>query len=196
MAFVLGMVGVLGLGAWFLFLRPDGSAGPPEGAPTPSPPATPSPTPPADPQMGDDPVAAFRAIYEKRTRAFVERRPELVDEIYHPACACVDLKAQLQGNIEHGGIHVGFDPEVLLAKRKDSLNPNYVDVEAVTTQAKFKILSDQTNAVIAEDPGWEPRASHWTLVRDEPGKPWRVSFVLDEGSADNVLGPNWRAEIQ
>ncbi|MGH2720958.1 MAG: hypothetical protein ACRDJO_05065, partial [Actinomycetota bacterium] len=62
--------------------------------------------------MGDDPVAAFRAIYAKRTLAVSERRPEVVDEIYDADCGCYELKEIVQRAITIGEHHRDYDPSI------------------------------------------------------------------------------------
>jgi hypothetical protein len=190
------MVALLGLGAWLLFLRPDGGVKPqPDSGATPTPTASPSPTAVADPQMGDDPVAAFRAIYAKRTRAFVERRPELVDEIYRPDCGCYELKPIVQRATASGEHVRGYDPRVLKVievRKVEPATPNLASVRVITEQVPFTIEADD-GRVIAEDPGWPPQSTYWRLVKSRDAGPWKVEFMDIEGTAEEVLGNNWRS---
>jgi hypothetical protein len=181
------------IGSWALFLRPRSVApGGPKLTPTPSPTTSPSPTP--DPQTSDDLNIAFRAIYAKRTLATVERRPEIVDEIYLPDCNCYELKSMIENSIKRHGHHVGYNPEIVLLREKETRigGGNLASIEIVTQQGPYRIVDDITGNVILSDPGWVPQASSWTLFRDGPTSPWKVGFLLVEGSADRVLGPEWK----
>jgi hypothetical protein len=191
------MVALLGLGAWLLFLRPDGGVKPqPDAGATPTPTASPSPTAVADPQMGDDPVAAFHAIYAKRTRAISERRPELVDEIYRSDCICYELKAIVQRATAAGQHHRGYDPNVLKVievTKYDPLRSNLASVRVITEQGPYTIETDD-GTVIDRDPGWAPQSTYWSLVKAREGS-WRIEFLDIEGTAEEVLGKDWRSTI-
>lgn len=192
-ALALAMVAALGLAAWLLFLRPDGAADPPKPAPTPSPTTAPSPSPPVDPQMGDDPVAAFRAIYAKRTLAISERRPEVVDDIYHADCACYELKAIVQRAIAIGEHHREYNPSiarVIVLKEGVLPSANTVNLRVITEQGTYTIVGDD-GARIDTLEGWAAQSTFWRLIRYSSGV-WKVLDMTVEGPAEEVLGPGWR----
>jgi hypothetical protein len=177
-------------GVWLMFLRPEGRGPRPKPSRiTPSPTAT--PTPPLDPQTSDDFETAFRAIYAKRTSAVVNRRPELVDQIYLPDCNCYELKSLIEQSIQRGGHHVGYDPKVTSVERiKEGINgPLLTTVRVVTEQDPYTIVDDNTGTVILHDPGWTSQSSAWELHRSSPGSPWMVGFLLVEGPVTTTPTP-------
>lgn len=192
----MALLVLVAAGGWALFLRP--KAGEPAGPKATAPPKTsattaPMPTPTSDPQSGEDVESAFRAIYSKRTRAIVERQPEVVDEIYLPDCNCYELKSIVQEGIRRTEHHIGYHPTVLLVKRQETGvgGGNIASVQVVTEQGPYTITDDQ-GKVIGREPGWAPQSTSWDLFRSGPGSPWKVGFLLVEGSPDKVLGPGWR----
>ena len=185
----------IAIAGWAIFLLPKGGT---PGAPrtTSSPPTgtSPTPTPSSDPQASDDVAVAFRAIYAKRTRATVEARPDIVDEIYRPSCECSELKSMIEGGVRRGAHYVGYNPSIVLVYELTegfARGPNLATVRAVTQQGPYTV-TDSSGQPIASEAGWEPQSSAWTLVRTSPDGPWKVEHLLVEGPAEKVLGPQWK----
>lgn len=196
---ILGIVlaVLVAIGGWTILLRPKSSGlGGPKAtsSPTTSTSTTPTPTPTSDPQASNDLDTAFRAIHAKHTRAIVERRPEMIDQIYRQDCECYELKSIIEEGVRKGGHHQGYQPEVLLVRTlKEGYvsGPNLGNIRVVTEQRPYTIVNDN-GRVVVNDPGWAPQSSYWRLVRARPGSPWMVEFLGVEGAAEKVLGPGWR----
>jgi hypothetical protein len=143
--------------------------------------------------MGDDPVAAFRAIYAKRTQAISERRPDLVDEIYRSDCGCHELKSIVERAKAAGQHHRDYAPSVLrVLSLKEGFVPaeNAANLRVITEQGPYTIATDD-GTVIDRDPGWAPQSTYWELIRS-PGGQWKTGQLTVEGTAEEVLGTGWR----
>jgi hypothetical protein len=192
-AILVAIIGAVAL----TILRPERKS-PPSSKASPSP-SQPSPSPsPVNPQVGEDVEAAFRVIYSIRTRAVSERRPELVDEIYRPACGCRNLRSIIEKATAARQLHHGYDPKVTLVIRLTEgfvQAPNLADLRVITEQGPYQIVTED-GTVIDEDPGWRPQVTYWRLVRTGPGAPWMVDDLEVEGTVEEVDellgGPGWR----
>jgi hypothetical protein len=199
------------LGGIVLSLRSGVQPGPVDR--TGSSPTVASPTPTASPLTNPDArsAAEFRSIYRQledtTTRALVERRPELIDEVFSPACdrGCLreDQKRVITEMLAADARAQGYGPRVLVVLVNQADVPGVIFEGEPTRGVSIRVVDEQgpyafvhpDGSIIEQSPGWAPRSSEQFLYFSRETSSWRIASRTLEGPAEDILGPEWRAMV-
>lgn len=140
-------------------------------------------------------------------QAYVEHRPELIDVVFSPSCGPGCLRAETKQVIKEmtaaDARIEGYGPDAIAVDLIDDKEAGRtlegrtvraVTLRVVDEQAPYRFVR-RDGSVIEQAPGWGPRASVYFLYFSAETGQWRIFDRLVEGTAEDVLGPDWQSEL-
>lgn len=131
---------------------------------------------------GEDVGAVYRSLEAYRSWLFRHPDPAGVDAILDPACPChASEAALLRGYAEAGRWWTGAAPTVLDVEVLDESAADLVTLRVTTARDGPTELVDATGTVHDRRPPSGPTLFDVVLLRADPGAPWKVRDVADQG---------------
>lgn len=136
---------------------------------------------------GDDVAGVYRSLTAYRSWLFRHPDPVGLDAILDPACPCLEREAALLREYAGAGRWwTGAEPTVVDVAVLDHTAPDLVTLRVTTVRDGPTELVDAAGTVHDTRPPSGPSYSDVVLLRADPGAPWRVRDVADQGPAPGV----------